>query len=125
MAVGYLEDKGYKRIAIVSHSMGSRMAYAYMKNNPANVDAWVAMGMPTAPPGQAPALLYSGIKAPVLDLYGSMDLPQVLAGAKLRRLSLAGNAASKQEVIAGANHFYAGHEDEMVKAVKDFLDSVK
>jgi dienelactone hydrolase len=125
LAVGYLENQGYKRIAIVSHSMGSRMAYAYMKHNPADVDAWVAMGMSAAPAGQAPALLYSGIRAPVLDLYGSIDHAQVLAGAALRRLSLQGNPASKQEVIAGADHFYAGHEDGMVKAVRDFLDSVK
>jgi pimeloyl-ACP methyl ester carboxylesterase len=125
LAVGYLKKEGYKRIAIVSHSMGSRMTYAYMKNNPADVDAWAALGMPAAPAGQAPALLYSGISAPILDLYGSKDRPQVLAGAALRRLSLAGNAASKQEVIAGADHFYTDHENEMVKAVRNFLDNVK
>ena len=124
LAVAYLKAKGYKRIALVSHSMGSRMAYAYMKRNPADIDAWAALGMPAAPDGHDVALLYIGIAAPVLDLYGSRDLPQVLAGAALRRASLEGKAASKQVVIAGSDHFYAGHEDDMVKAVVHFLDGV-
>jgi len=124
LAVGYLKEKGYKRIAIVSHSMGSRMAHAYMIRNPVDVCAWAALGMQAAADKHDTALTYIGIKVPVLDLYGSKDLPRVLAGAALRRLSLEGNAASKQQVIAGANHFYAGHEDEMVRAVRDFLDRV-
>ena len=124
LAVAYLKTKGYKRIALVSHSLGSRMAYAYMKRNPVDVDAWAALGMAAAADGHDPALIYIGIEAPVLDLYGSQDLPQVLDGAALRRASLAGNKASKQRVIAGSNHFYADHEDEMVKAVVDFLDGL-
>ena len=125
LAVAALQAKGYKHIALVSHSMGSRMAYAYMKRNPADVDAWAALGMAAAADGHEPALIYIGIDAPVLDLYGSQDLPQVLEGAALRRASLAGNKASRQVVIAGSDHFYAGHEDEMVKAVVDFLDGLK
>ncbi len=125
LAVHWLEDKGYKRIALVSHSMGSRMAYGYMKRFPVEVDAWAALGMSAAHALDIPGLVYSGIEAPVLDLYGSKDLPQVLEGAPLRRASLIGNGASKQVVIPGSDHFFAGHEDDMVKAVKDFLDGVK
>ncbi|MBE0620838.1 MAG: DUF3530 family protein [Burkholderiales bacterium] len=125
LAVHWLADKGYKRIALVSHSMGSRMAYGYMKRNPVEVDAWAALGMSAAHELHIPGLVFSGIEAPVLDLYGSKDLPQVLAGAALRRASLIANAASKQVVIPGSDHFFAGHEAEMVKAVKDFLDGVK
>ena len=68
---------------------------------------------------------YDGIKAPVLDLYGSKDLPPVLAGAKKRAASIKGNPASKQVVIKGADHFFAGQDDAMVKTTKDFLDSLK
>lgn len=125
LAVRYLKDKGYRRIAIVSHNMGSRLSYAYMKRNPVEIDAWAALGMPSARDGHAPALIYSGIRAPVLDLYGANDLPQVIAGAALRRVSLAGNAASKQIVIAGSDHFFAGHERAMVNAVETFLDGVR
>ncbi len=121
-AVAYLKEKGYKRIALVSHSMGSRMTHAYMARNPTDVSAWAALGMPAALGKPGTAVAYEGIKVPVLDLYGDNDLPQVLSTAAKRKASLTGNGASKQVVISNSDHFFAGHEDEMVKAVKDFLD---
>ena len=124
LAVAYLKEKGYKRIALVSHSMGSRMSHAYMTRNPTEVNAWAALSMPAAFGKPGGAVVYNGIKVPVLDLYGDNDLPQVLAGAAKRKASLKGNAASKQIVIPNTDHFFASHEDEMVKAVKDFLDGV-
>ena len=105
--------------------MGSRMSHAYMTRNLAEVSAWAALGMP-APFGKPDgAIAYDGIKVPVLDLYGANDLPQVLVGAAQRKASLKGKALSKQVVIPDTDHFFANHEEAMVKAVKDFLDSVK
>ena len=124
-AVAYLKGKGHKRIALVSHSMGSRMSHAYMTRNPVEVSAWAALGMP-APFGKPDgAITYDGIKVPVLDLYGANDLPVVLAGATERKASLKNKALSKQVVVPDTDHFFANHEEAMVKAVKDFLDSVK
>lgn len=120
LAVAYLKEKGYKRIALVSHSMGSRMSHAYMARNPADVNAWAALGMPAALGKSSTAVAYEGIKVPVLDLYGDNDFPQVLSTAAKRKASL--NAASKQMVIPNTDHFFTSHEDAMVKAVKDFLD---
>lgn len=118
LAVAHLKAKGYKKIAIVSHSLGSRMTRDYMATNPADVAGWASLGI-------GGGATYDGIKAPVLDLYGSKDLPPVLAGAKKRAASIKGNPASKQVVIKGADHFFAGQEDAMVKTTKDFLDSLK
>lgn len=119
LAVAYLKGKGHERIALVTHSMGSHMSHAYMNRNPAEVNSWASLGMPR------PAITYDGIKASVLDLYGANDLPHVLSGAARRKASLESNAASKQMVIPATDHFFADHEDEMVKAVKDFLDGAK
>lgn len=121
-AVTYLKSKGYKRIALVSHSMGSRMSHGYMIRNPADVSAWAALGTGTGP---GPVITYDGINAPVLDLYGANELPRVLEGAAERKASLKDKALSKQVVVPDTDHFFANHEDAMVKAVKDFLDSVK
>jgi pimeloyl-ACP methyl ester carboxylesterase len=118
LAAKYLEAKGYKKVAIVSHSMGSRMVYEYMTKNPADIAAWASLGL-----GGKDS--YAGIKAPVLDLYGANDLEPVVAGAKKRLASLKGNPASRQVVVPDTDHFFAGKEEAMVKAVKDFLDSVK
>ncbi len=122
LAVAYLKSKGHKRVALVTHSLGSRMSHGYMVRNPAGVGAWAGLGTGTGP---GPVITYDGIKAPVLDLYGANELPPVLAGAAKRKASLQSNALSKQVVVPDTDHFFANHEDAMVQAVKDFLDSVK
>lgn len=124
LAAAFLKEKGHKRIGVVSHSMGSRMAHAYMIKNPPEISAWASLGMQNVLGTQTP-LTYESIKVPVLDLYGANDLPNVLAGAVARKNSLKGKAGSKQIVIPKTDHFFANREDEMVKAIKDFLDSVK
>lgn len=118
VAVSHLKGMGYKRIAIVSHSNGSRMSRLYMEKNPSNVIAWAALSLTQGD-------TYEGVKAPVLDLYGAEDLSHVLDAAGRRKASLNNNPASRQVVIPAANHFFAGQEDLMVKSVKAFLDNVK
>jgi len=118
IAVDYLKTKGFKKIAIVSHSMGSRMSRAYLGKQPDNtVVAWAALGILND--------TYAGIKIPVLDLYGQSDFPDVVKDAKKRGESLKGNLGAKQVVIVNTDHFYTDHQAEMVAAVKAFLDSVK
>lgn len=121
LAVDYLKAKGHKRIAIVSHSLGSRMAHAYLVQHPPEVNAWAALGMPAA---RGAAVTYERVKLPVLDLYGANDEPQVLAGATERKRSL-GVKGSSQVVVPDANHFFNGQEAAMVKAVVGFLDETK
>ena len=123
LAVAFLKERGYKRIAIVSHSLGSLMAHAYMLRDPPDVNAWAALGIPAELVTKS-ATSYAAIKAPVLDLYGAKDEPQVLAGAAKRKASLKDKVSSKQVVIPNADHFFAGQEEAMIKAVVDFLNSV-
>lgn len=117
LAVAYLKKKGYKRIAIASHSNGSRMTRVYMTKNPPDVGAWAALSLTREE-------TFAGVKVPVLDLYGGNDLPHVLSATDKRNASLK-NPASKQSVIPGADHFFADHEEEMVQAVREFLDGIK
>lgn len=118
-AVDYLKSKGYTRIALVSHSMGSRMSGVYLRGRPdAAVKAWASLGMPQGD--------YQALKLPVMDLFGANDLPQVLENAGTRKKSLAPVPASRQVVIPNADHFFNGRESEMVNMVAIFLaDTLK
>ncbi len=112
-AVAFLKAKGYTQLAIVSHSMGSSMSGAYMAGTPdPSVKSWASLGLSSG--------TYAALKLPVLDLYGDNDLPPVLARAAQRKQSLTA-AGSKQVMIARADHFFTGHEGEMVEAVAAFL----
>ncbi len=118
VAVEFLRGKGLKKIAIVSHSFGSRMTNYFLNHaGGARIDAWVAIGLPgefTDP---------ATFKAPVLDLYGEKDLPAVLDHAAQRAAAIRGIRGSGQLQVAGADHYFAGMENELVHRVRQFLDS--
>jgi predicted alpha/beta-hydrolase family hydrolase len=116
-AVAYLRGKGYARIALVSHSMGSRMANFFLNTvAEPHIDAWVAIGVTGTftEPGT--------LKAPVLDVYAENDLPVVLQGAATRAAALRNVRGSGQIEIAGADHFYADREIELANQVQFFLN---
>ena len=116
LAVNYLRQQGYARIAIVSHSNGSRMSRVYMAQNPPAVSAWVALSLTQAD-------TYTGVEAPVLDLYGDKDFSHVLQPAAQRKASFL-HPASRQQVITNADHFFTHQEEAMVIAVKTFLEEI-
>jgi dienelactone hydrolase len=114
-AAEFLKAKGYGKIGIVSHSLGSRMSLHYLMQNPgATVKAWVAIGMPG---GEG----YGKVRIPVLDLYGDNDLPGVLQNAKMRAASFR-TKDSKQVVAEHADHFFNDRDAELVQTVQDYLD---
>ncbi len=80
------------------------------------INAWVAIGLPgeyTQP---------EMFKAPVLDLYGEKDLPAVLDNASKRAAAIRKIRGSAQISVAGADHFFNGMDNELVRNVKLFLD---
>ena len=89
------------------------MSRFYLVGKPdAAVKAWASLG--------TPAEGYQPVNLPILDLYGENDLAPMLVNAQKRKLSLTA-AASRQVVIPRADHFFSGHEGEMVATVADFL----
>ena len=116
-ATRFLRQKGHGKVAVVSHSLGARMANHYLEQASATgVDAWVSIGI-TAP--------YSGaerLRVPVLDIYGERDFPGVRDNAVARAESLRRVRGSAQVEVPGADHFFAGHETELVRQIKTFLD---
>lgn len=118
-AVDFLRGKGLKKIAIVSHSLGSTMVNYYLNHAAdAHVDAWVSIGIP-AGEYTAPETL----KAPVLDLYGERDFPVILENAGKRAAAIRTVRGSAQVQVAGADHLFAGMEGELVRRVRQFLDA--
>jgi pimeloyl-ACP methyl ester carboxylesterase len=117
-ATRFLLDQGYQKIAIVSHSMGSRMSNYYLVGgtHPA-ISAWVSIGITGA--FRDPAKL----KLPILDIYGEDDFKQVLAGAAARARVLKHLPGAKQLSVTGADHFFETQVDELLKQTSIFLDA--
>src|SRR5262244_588182 len=116
VAVEFLRAKGYKKIAIVSHSMGSRMTHNYLTRDPsAPVNAWVCIGLG----GEDD---FRHMTLPVLDLYGENDLSAVLQGAQRRAASIKDLQHSQQIMAPQADHFFNNQQAELIRYVRDFLD---
>jgi acetyl esterase/lipase len=117
LAVDFLKAKGYRNIAIVSHSLGATMANQYLiRTEDKSVGAWVFVGIL-----QGLEEMYR-IHIPVLDVFGSKDWDVTRWGAEERLKQLEKDPGSGQVVVPGAQHFFEDHEDELVRIVVGFLD---
>jgi len=119
-----LVKAGSKKVVLVAHSMGSRMANYYLAHKKIYQEAqtetpiigYVGIGMNVGNEN------YLGkIKIPVLDLFGEKDLPGVLASAPTRAKAAKQNKKYSQQKVAGASHFFEDMDDELVEAVKKAL----
>ena len=125
-AVAWLKKQGIENIALVAHSLGASMATTYLAGKPSkNVRALVAIGLSDLDldPAMSSVAHLKKIRVPVLDLYGSLDMPLILKTAKLRRAAArkAGNRNYVQYRVEGADHFFQGAEDALVKKVRSWL----
>ncbi|HEX6006982.1 MAG TPA: DUF3530 family protein [Burkholderiales bacterium] len=116
-AIAFLRTGGVRKVAIVSHSIGARMANYFLANSTApRVDAWVAIGIP------GDYVQTETLRLPVLDIYGEGDFPALLSNAEKRADAIRALRGSAQVEVAGADHFFNGHESALVKYIQRFLD---
>ncbi|MEO7727108.1 MAG: DUF3530 family protein [Burkholderiales bacterium] len=117
-AAAFLKSKGHNKIALAAHSMGARMSNYYLTARPdIDVAAWVAIGISNGDIANADRL-----RMPVLDIYGERDFPLVRQKAGARASLLKILKGSAQIEVAGADHYFAGSERELVTAIRQFLD---
>ena len=126
-AIKYLKDNGSKDIVLLGHSQGSSMTAYYLRTSKQDIKGFVAIGIAAFAEDQRMNSVRSleKITLPVLDLYGTEDLENILASVEIRSEAAkkAGNKNYTQIKITG-NHFFDGHEDELVKTVADWLDKL-
>ena len=120
-AAAWLVAKEGPKVAIVSHSLGAWMTNAYFDETAASpFKAWACLGLTG---GYSLATWNSA--RPILDVYGENDLEPSVGAAWRRSLTLASAPqGSRQVMIAGADHFYAGREDELARTISGWLAEV-
>lgn len=107
-AAQWLRQKGAKRVVLAAHSLGAWMAQYHLENEKPAFAAWISMGRS----GPVPPL-----SLPVLDVYGEKDNEAVLQSVSARR-------AAKRVMIRGADHFYAGKEEELARQLREFIETL-
>jgi len=127
----YLKSKGVTNIAIAAHSLGAAMASYYLVVSPdSSIKAFASTSGSDGLPGDERMDAIANFKkmknVSILDLRGSDDLDEVKAASKQRGeigKKIHGNRY-ESKMIAGANHFYSGKDQELVTMVGEWLDKV-
>ena len=98
------------------------MSSYYLSRNGNDIQGFVAIGMGATQKDSDvnSAISLKTINIPVLDLYGSDDLPGVLENAERRKQAATPNAQYSQQVIQGATQFFDQMDDELIRAVADW-----
>ncbi len=125
-----LKDWNYSNIVIIGYSFGGALAAnALSSKDFSDISAFVAISI------QAQAFLnprlkllksLEGLKLPVLDIYGSRDMLEISDAVHDRRLAArkGSNDAYQQMIIEGADHYYTGVEDVLIKRIQGWLQKV-
>lgn len=121
-ALQYLASYGSRKIVLLAHSMGSSMsAYYLARNSQQVIKGFVAIGM-TGSAIYSNLTRLESVKVPVLDLFGSDDLPIVLENRLKKAMTAQSgeNLKYQQQEIEGANHFFDDKNGELVDAIDDW-----
>jgi dienelactone hydrolase len=116
-AIDFLRAKGMSRIALVSHSLGARMANEFIAHHPnAGLIAWLPLAIST---GRFESLV--GVRFPIFDIYAEHDFDEVLKGAPGRSKVLGRHRGSKQAMVYGTDHYFAKKEKEVAALIDQLL----
>ena len=120
-AAAFLRRKGVKTIFLVAHSLGSRMATAYLAQTPdPEIQGFVGVGMLNN--GGSPFNCLEnlrGLRIPVLDIWGAAGGAGDNRYGLERRVLL--SPLYSQKVIAGGDHALSEDEDELVATVVQWM----
>ncbi len=128
-AQSFLQTQGYESIVVIGHSLGASMASATLAQpGDLGLRGFVAIGMGSSAldPQLNTTAAIAKLDLPLFDLYGSRDLDEVLAAAAPRAAAArkAGHTSYRQQVIEGADHFFVGLEEELVRIVRGWLEQL-
>ena len=123
------KEKSQTPVVLLAHGCGSHMALAWMevKGNDA-IDAYIGIGtgiMNTSIKDIAHLRKpLENMKFPQLDVFGSADNEAVLKTApeRLGHINRAANPASRQKIIANADHNMTGKTEQLSKTVIKWLN---
>ena len=119
----YLKDQGVNEIVIVAHSQGSVMTGYYLLHSESSAEAFIAIGMPLSPNDQGidTVKTLKKLSIPVLDIYGSNDLAEVLSVADEKRKASIKNKRYSQVKIKDANHFFDEQNEVLISTISQWL----
>lgn len=118
------EEKGVTRIVLMGHSMGSRMASAFVSENPGQIKTGLIVAG-CRNNGEEPLSCKENLQSvniPVLDIWGGNNAKDSDAASDREEMV---SKNYQQVEVSGANHKFEGYESMFVSSVVNWLKSQK
>ncbi|MDP2098210.1 MAG: DUF3530 family protein [Methylobacter sp.] len=125
--ISYARDSGTENIVLVGYGLGSLMGvYALSEQGLAvKALATISLSVPKTDNNVAQTLDFiQKITIPMLDIYGALDLPEVVQSARDRRVAAKQNVGYRQVKINDQDHVYLHDEGLLVKRIYSWLGVV-
>lgn len=128
-AIEFFSTKQKPNLILLGHSLGARMGLQFLtQTKPEEIQGFIAIGLSAGAHSTNNPVLDAirQIDTPMLDLFGSQDLASVTQTAALRRQAarLSNGIDYRQDIIPGANHFFHGLEDTLLRRVGAWIRRV-
>ncbi|MCU7843603.1 MAG: alpha/beta hydrolase family protein [Candidatus Thiodiazotropha sp. (ex Monitilora ramsayi)] len=127
-AVDYFAEQENSNLTLIGHGLGARAALQYLEGTPApTVRAFVAISLPAKQEDRDNVISAIGkLTGPTLDIYGSLDQPEVTDSAEARRSAGKRKLEKdyRQDRIVGADHYYRGLEENLQRRIGAWLKRV-
>ncbi|MBT2969120.1 MAG: hypothetical protein B6D72_19765 [gamma proteobacterium symbiont of Ctena orbiculata] len=123
--IDFLNGRQIEETVLIGHGLGAAMAMDFIAGQGEGIGALVAIGITPGGEGEEePLARVLGVSdVPILDLYGSLDLPAVVDSARERRTLAVRNGRDRyrQERVSGADHFFSGMQEELNNRIAAWL----
>jgi len=127
-ALDFLKKNKIENLVLIGHGFGSTAALSFQfEKQDDDIKALVVIGLPVIEKDPlTPAILdrFSQLDLPMLDIYGSVDMPQVLKTADRRAQVVRKNLVYRQVEIDGADHYFRYANDALVKTIYGWIKRV-
>ena len=127
-AIKYAKQQSDLPVILAAHSCGAHMANDWLFNNSdSNIDGYIIMGAGATDYKQdlKTPFPFAKMQVPVFDLYGEQEFPRPLAMIEERKqlIEQGGNAQSKQQQLADADHYFHEAGEPLTEMVADWLNN--
>ena len=118
-ALAMLQTKGIKQVIFLGHGKGAEVAIDLLDSQTLPVAGLILVGLSDVDVDDD----FKGLEIPVLEVYGTQDLPGVAMAIKQRKSSMKRVAKPNYTIrqILGANHVFYGLEPMLLMTVRSWL----
>jgi len=118
-ALAMLQAKGIKQVIFLGHGNDAEVAIDLLDSQTLPVEGLILVGLSDVDVDDD----FKGLKIPVLEVYGTQDLPGVAMAIKQRKSSMKRVAKPNYTIrqILGANHVFYGLEPMLLMTVRSWL----